>query len=256
MRKLLLTGFALLLTVGLAGCGSSEKDSMEKDKLIAGFDNTFAPMGFKKDGKNVGFDIDMAKEISKKIGKEIEFQNIDWDLKESELESGSIDLIWNGYSVTEKRKEQVLFSDPYMENRQLIITTDETAITTKADLAGKTVSVQKNSSAYDAVMKDEAFVETLDGGKLTQFDTNNDCFMDLESGRSDAIVVDETLARYYIRQQSNGVNYVYLDENFGAEEYAIGMRKTDKELGKQINKALKELTEDGTYDEIKAKWFR
>lgn len=256
MKKLVLTGFALLLTMGMVGCGSDEVDTMSKDTLVIGIDNTFAPMGFKKDGKIVGFDVDMAKEVAKKLDKEVEFQNIDWDLKETELETGNIDLIWNGYSVTEQRKKQVLFSDPYMENRQLIVTTDKTGVKTKKDLAGKTISVQKNSSAYDAVMKDDAFVSSLDGGKLTQFDTNNDCFMDLESGRSDAIVVDETLARYYIKQQDNGVNYVYLDENFGTEDYAVGMRKADKALCKEINKALKELKDDGTYDKIKGEWFK
>lgn len=256
MKKLWMTGFALLMAFTMTACGSEDVNTMDKDRLIIGIDDTFAPMGFKKDGELVGFDVEMAREVGKKIGKEVEFQNIDWDLKETELESGNIDLIWNGYSITDQRKEQVLFSDPYMENRQMIITTDKTGIKTKADLAGKSVSVQKNSSAYDAVMKDKAFVKSLDGGKPTQFDTNNDCFMDLESGRSDAIVVDETLARYYVKQQNNGINYVYLEENFGTEEYAVGMRKGDRELCKKINAALKELKDDGTYDKIKAEWFK
>lgn len=257
MKKLMLTICALACAFTLTACGSKDTASgADKDKLVIGIDDTFAPMGFKKDGKLVGFDVEMAQEVGKKINKEVEFQNIDWDLKETELESGNIDLIWNGYSVTDERKEKVLFSDPYMDNRQLIITTDKTGIKTKADIKGKTLSVQKNSSAYDAVMKDEAFVADLDGGKPTQFDTNNDCFMDLESGRSDAIVVDETLARYYMKQQDNGVKYVVLDENFGSEEYAVGMRKDDTELCKSINTALKELKEDGTYDKIKAEWFK
>ena len=143
-----------------------------------------------------------------------------------------------------------------MENRQIIITTDKTGIKTKSDIKYKTLSVQKNSSAYDAVMKDKDFVAGLKEGKPTQIDTNNDCLMDLESGRSDAIVVDETLARYYMKQQDNGVNYVVLDENFGKEEYAIGMRKDDTELCKHINKAMQELKDDGTFDNIKDTWFK
>lgn len=258
MKKLILTTFALLCVFTLTGCGNTNESEAGADKKVlkVGIDDTFAPMGFKKDGKLVGFDIELARAVGKKINKEVEFQNIDWDLKETELESGNIDLIWNGYSVTAKRKEKVLFTDPYMDNRQLIITTDKTGIKTKDDIKGKTLAVQKNSSAYDAVMKDEAFVKTLNGGKPTQFDTNNDCFMDLESGRSDAIVVDETLARYYMLQQNNGVAYKVLDENFGVEEYAVGMRKSDEALCKQINTALKELKEDGTYDKIKAEWFK
>ncbi|MEG0468963.1 MAG: amino acid ABC transporter substrate-binding protein [Longicatena sp.] len=257
MKKLVVTGLALLMAIGMSACGSSDSvETMSKDTLIVGIDDTFAPMGFKKDGKLVGFDVEMAQAVAKKLDKKVEFQNIDWDLKETELDAGNIDLIWNGYSVTETRKEQVLFSDAYMENRQMIITTDKTGIKSKADLKGKTVSVQKNSSAYDAVMKEEAFVKELKDGKLVQFDTNNDCFMDLESGRSDAIVVDETLARYYVKQQDNGINYVYLDENFGTEEYAVGMRKADKDLCEAINKAMKELKDDGTYDKVKAEWFK
>lgn len=257
MKKLMVSLLAVVCLAGFTGCASNEtKDSTEKETLVIGMDDTFAPMGFKQDGKLVGFDIEMAEAVAKKIGKTVEFQNIDWDLKETELESGSIDLIWNGYSITDERKEKVLFSDAYMENHQLIITTDETGIKTKADIAGKTVAVQKNSSAYDAVMKDEAFVKALKGGKPTQFDTNNDCFMDLEAGRVDAIVVDETLARYYMKQQTNDINYVVLDEDFGTEEYAVGMRKADTGLCEDINKALKELKEDGTYDKIKGAWFK
>lgn len=258
MKKVVLSLLALVCATGLAGCGSKDKatDTMEKDKLVVGIDDTFAPMGFKQDGKLVGFDVEVAQKVAEKLGKEIEFQNIDWDLKETELESGNIDLIWNGYSVTDERKEKVLFSDAYMQNRQLIITTDKTGIKTKADIAGKTVDVQKNSSAFDAVSKDEAFVKSLDGGKPTQLDTNNDCFMDLESGRADAIVVDETLARYYMKQQTNGVNYVVLEEDFGTEDYAVGMRKTDTKLCESINKAMSELKADGTFDTIKATWFK
>lgn len=248
---------AVMCLVGFTGCASDDaKDSTEKETLVIGMDDTFAPMGFKQDGKLVGFDVEMAEAVAKKIGKTVEFQNIDWDLKETELESGNIDLIWNGYSVTEDRKEKVLFSDAYMVNHQLIITTDKTGIKTKADIAGKTVAVQKNSSAYDAVMKDEPFVNSLKGEKPTQFDTNNDCFMDLEAGRVDAIVVDETLARYYMKQQTNDSNYVVLDEDFGTEDYAVGMRKADTSLCEEINKAFKELKEDGTYDKIKEEWFK
>ena len=171
MKRIALTMLALLCTLTLTACGSDAAKGDDKEVLTIGIDDTFAPMGFKKDGKLVGFDVELAEAVSKKIGKKVEFQNIDWDLKETELESGNIDLIWNGYSITEERKKQVLFSDPYMENRQIIITTDKTGIKTKADIKDKTLSVQKNSSAYDAVMKDKDFVAGLKDGKPTQFDT-------------------------------------------------------------------------------------
>lgn len=255
MKKLCTCVIAMLCLLGMSGCSSTTKKEDSNEKLVIGIDDTFAPMGFKNDaGEIVGFDIELAQAVAMKIGKEVTFQNIDWDLKETELEAGNIDLIWNGYSITDERKEKVLFSDAYMENKQLIITRKDTSINTKADLKDKVVSVQKNSSAYEAVMADTTFTAALKDGQPIQFDTNNDCFMDLEAGRSDAIVVDETLARYYMKQQNNDI-YKVLDENFGTEDYAVGMRKTDSDLCKLINTAMQELKEDGTFDTIKNKWF-
>lgn len=178
-RKSLLSIIVVLLIVSLlSGCSSSNND--DGDVLIVGLDDTFAPMGFKDDdGGLIGFDIDLAKEISERTRLQFEFQNIDWDLKDTELENGSIDMIWNGYSITDKRKEKVLFGDSYMDNSQLIIILSSSDIDSKNDLSGKVLSVQKNSSAYEAVMRDEELVNSLDGQQVIQFDTNNDCFSDL-----------------------------------------------------------------------------
>lgn len=252
----------LVAVLCLGGCSKPTNEenvpkepNSDKKVLIVGFDDTFAPMGFKNsDGEIVGFDVEMAEEIGKIIGVEMQFQNVDWDLKETEMNAGNIDLIWNGYSITQERKEMVLFSDPYLNNRQIIIVLKDSGYKTKADLTGKSLSVQKNSSALDAVNADVAFSEALKDGKPTQFETNNDCFMDLEAGRSDAIVVDEVLARYYMKQKGTDI-YEVLEEDFGEEEYAIGMRKSDTELCEKINAALKELKENKTYDTIKNKWF-
>lgn len=253
MKKIL----TIMLLAALLLTSACSKNETSEDVLVVGFDDTFAPMGFKDDnGEIVGFDIDLAKEIGEITGFEFEFQNIDWDLKETELENGNIDLIWNGYSITSERQEKVLFSDPYMENSQIIIVLSESGIKTKDELVGKTVSVQKNSSAYEAVMKDEGFVNSLKDQTIIQYDTNIDCFNDLVAKRSDAIVVDEVLARYYIRQQNNPEIYYILEEDFGDEEYAIGMRKDDEELCNKINNALNEIVESGKYDEIYQRWFK
>lgn len=246
-----------LLSLFLFGCANStnKENAQEKKVFTVGLDDTFAPMGFKNDdGEIVGFDVELAKEVANRLDMEVTFQNIDWDLKESELNNKNIDCIWNGYSITEKRKEQVLFSDAYLDNKQIIITLDNSEIECKADLANKVASVQKNSSAFDAVSQDTAFVSSLKNGSLVQFDTNNDCFMDLEAGRSDAIVVDETLARYYMKQQEKDI-YKVLTEDFGKEEYAIGFRKEDSAFAKKVNDALNDIKEDGTFDQIKSNWF-
>ncbi|MDO5713417.1 MAG: amino acid ABC transporter substrate-binding protein [Tissierellia bacterium] len=227
---------------------------IEGKTFILGLDDTFVPMGFRDEsGELVGFDIDLAKEVAKRAGFELEFQPVDWNLKEAELDSGNIDFIWNGYSVTPEREEKVAFSQPYMDNKQIIITLADSDINSKADLAGKMVTVQGESSALEAVQKDQEFVDSL-GGDLVEFPTNIECFKDVEAKRSDAIVVDEVLARDYMKKNDEQ-KFKVLDEDFGEEVFAVGMRKSDKALIEAVNKALDEIKEDGTFEEIRGRWF-
>lgn len=251
--------FALILVLALtAGC-SKTADAPEQPKdgisseLVLGLDDTFAPMGFRNEnGEIVGFDIDLAKEAAKRMNVTIKFQPIDWSMKESELDAGNIDFIWNGYTVTEERKEKVGFTTPYLENSQLIITMKDSNINTKSDLAGKMVAVQAESSALDAIKAEGDIASSFK--ELVEFSTNNEAFIDLESGRTDAIVVDGVLARYYMKQKGDN-NYKVLKEDFGDEEYAVGLRKGDTELLDKLNKAFDEMKKDGTYDKIYSKWF-
>ncbi|MFS7259476.1 amino acid ABC transporter substrate-binding protein [Carnobacterium divergens] len=253
-----IVGFSLLLV----GCGNSKNEQNQTDatkeieksgKLVVGLDDTFAPMSYRDNkGEIVGFDVDLAKEVGKKLRLKIEFQAIDWAMKETELNAGNIDLIWNGYTITPERKEKVAFSDPYLENSQSIVVLKNSEIQTKKELAGKSIAAQQASSAVDAVSKKE--LATFKNQELTQFPSNNDVFNDLASKRSEAIVVDEVLARYYIKLK--GVDtYRTLKDNFGKEEYGVGLRKKDKVLKTKLNQALKELKTDGTYDTIYQKWF-
>lgn len=231
---------------------NNTEQKTEEKSLIMGIDDTFAPMGFRdENGELVGFDVDLANAVAKKMGREIIFQAIDWSMKENELAAGNIDLIWNGYTITPAREEKVLFSDPYLENRQVIVTLSED-IKTKEDLAGKVVAVQAESSALEAVNKEKEISDRF--ADLIEFPTNIEAFNDLEAGRTDAIVVDEVNARYYIKNQTSKTFFI-LEDNFGTEEYGIGIRKTDQELQSEINQALQDLKEDGTYQEIYSKWF-
>ena len=248
----------IILVLLLTGCSSpktddaADKNSEETKTLVVGLDDTFAPMGFRDDaGELVGFDIDLAKAVAAKIGYEVSFQPIDWAMKETELNSGNIDCIWNGYSITEERKTKVAFSTPYLDNAQLIITLSGSDIASKADLTDKIVAVQKESSALDAVTADDIAASIKE---IVEFDTNIDCFMDLEAGRCDAIVCDEVLARYIIKQRGED-KYNILSDDFGKEEYGIGFRLTDSELVASVDKALEDLKADGTYKEIYSKWF-
>ena len=266
MKKLVIAGIVAAMGVTALGCSSTGTKSgsgsdagsvstLDKDELVIGLDDTFVPMGFKDEsGELVGFDIDLAKAVGEKLNKKVKFQAIDWSMKETELNGGNIDLIWNGYSINDERKEKVEFSKPYLNNTQIIVTLSNSSINTKADLAGKKVGAQNQSTAVDAVEADGDIISTFDGGNLVTFEDNNQALMDLEAGRLDAIVVDEILARYYIKARGED-KYKILSENFGDEQYGVGIRKGDTKFVEAFDKALDQVIEDGQAAEISEKWF-
>ncbi len=227
--------------------------TVEKKEWIVGLDDTFAPMGFRNERNDlVGFDVELARAIAELNGWTLKFQTIDWTMKENELNTGNIDMIWNGYTITPARAEKVAFSTPYMANRQIVVVMATSTVQTLADLKGKTVALQGESSALDAAKAKEGFVESLK--EMPEYATNTEVFKDLEIGRSDAIVVDEVLARYYMK--TNGQEkYRVLVEDLGKEEFGIGVRKTDTALLDALNKGLKTLQGNGKYDEIYKTWF-
>lgn len=250
IKKVLMTAIVGVLAVGFVGCTENKGD-----KLVLGFDDTFVPMGFKdENGEFTGFDIELAKAVSEKLGKEIEFQPIDWSMKETELNNGNIDFIWNGYSITEERLEKIGFSKAYLNNKQIIITLSDSKIKTKEDLKGAKVAAQNASSAVTAMEADGDIIATFKDGKVITFETNNEALMDLEAGRVDAVVADEILAKYYMNGRGTE-KYNVLEEDFGIEDYAVGMRKDDKEFVEEFNKALDGVIADGTAGEISKKWF-
>lgn len=236
--------------------GEAEKTATEDigyDKVIVGLDDTFAPMGFRDESNElVGFDVELAKAVGEIIGVEVEFQPIEWAMKETELTNKNIDLIWNGYTITDARKEKVLFTQPYLKNRQIVLVPGDSEIKTLADLSGKTVATQAQSSSEEAMMAMPEITDTF--GEYVTFGTYEECLLDMEAGRADAVVADEVLIRYYISQHE-GTEYKVLDENFGEEEYGIGARKEDTALVEAINGALTELKANGKGKEISEKWF-
>ena len=280
LKQVVAISTVAVMSLGLAGCGSQTtasnsnqvenketQDSQEatsneevasaldKDTLVVGLDDTFAPMGFRDEsGEIVGFDIDLAKAMGEKLGKAIEFQSIDWTMKETELNAGNIDFIWNGYSISDERKEKVDFSVPYLKNKQVIITLADSDINTKADLAGKTVAAQTGSTAVDAIEAEPEVMATFKDGKPVTYESNNDVLMDLEAGRVDAAVADEIIIRYYMSKKGED-KFKILEENFGDEEYGVGMRKGDTKLVEAFNQAYGELKAEGKLAEISTKWF-
>lgn len=255
LRKGIAISIIATLAIGVIGCGESKKEenatgTLAKDTIVVGFDDTFVPMGFKgDDGEYEGFDIEMAKAVFEKMGKKVEFQPIEWKMKETELNSNKIDVIWNGYSISDERKEKVEFSKPYLNNRQIIVTLAGSTIKTKEDLKGKTVGAQTESTAVDAIGDYESNFK-----ELVTFDTNELALRDLEAGRIDAVVADEILIKYYIKQKGED-KFAIATDDFGAEEYAVGIRKGDTEFVEALNKAYDEVVADGKASEISEKWF-
>lgn len=221
-------------------------------KLVIGLDDNFPPMGFRDDkGELVGYDIDMAREATKRMGIEAEFKPIDWSAKEAELKGKRVDALWNGMTITEERKKNVAFTKPYMVNHQIIIVTSQSPVQKKADLAGKVVGVQDGSSAVDAVAKDEAVAKSLK--ELKTFGDNVTALLDLSTGRLDAVVVDEVVGRYYTSKKPG--EYRILEEHLGAEEYGVGLRQEDTALLSKLDEVLDAMRADGTAKTIYGKWF-
>jgi len=235
---------------------AASDDSLAKVKsagvLVLGLDSAFPPMGFLNDKNEiVGFDIDLAKEVTKRMGITLKLQPIDWSSNILELNSGNIDCIWNGFSISEERKAEVNFTDAYMQNRQVVIVRGDSNIKTLADMAGKTLCLQAGSSAADALASNASFKSSLKS--VVELSDNVTAFMELEGKTSDAILMDEIVAAYYITQ--NAKDYKILDESLADEQYGVGFRLADQTLRDEVNNQLKAMAADGTLAKISNTWF-
>lgn len=219
--------------------------------LIVGFDQDFPPMGFVgDDGEFTGFDLALAQEAAERLGLEYKPQPIAWDAKDMELETGNIDCIWNGFTMT-GREEDYTWTEPYMANTQVFVVASDSGIATKEDLAGKVVEVQADSSAEAALKEDPDLTATF-GQLLTTADYNT-AFMDLEQGAVDAIAMDVIVAGYQIKQRN--ADFVILDDTLAEEEYGVGFKKGNEELRDKVQTTLEEMAADGTLAKISEEWF-
>ena len=234
-----------------SGEAAQEEAESTGGTLIVGFDQEFPPMGFMaEDGSYVGFDLDLAQEAASRLGLEYQAQPIAWDSKDMELESGNIDCILNGFTIT-GREDDYEWTEPYMDNAQVFVVNGDSGIETLADLAGKVVECQADSSALAALNEDAELTATF-AQLLTTADYNS-ALMDLEQGAVDAVAMDVIVARYQIQQRD--ANFVVLDETLSSEAYAVGFKKGNTELRDQVQGALEEMAADGTMAEISEKWF-
>ena len=219
--------------------------------LIVGFDQDFPPMGFiGNDGEFTGFDLELAQEVAKRLGLEYKPQPIAWDAKDMELEAGNIDCLWNGFTMT-GREDDYAWTEAYMANTQVFVVAKDSGIASQADLAGKVVECQVDSSA-EAALKEVPDLTATFKDLLTTADYNT-AFMDLEQGAVDAIAMDVIVAGYQIQQRN--ADFVILDDSLSAEEYGVGFKKDNTELRDKVQKTLEEMAADGTLKGISEKWF-
>lgn len=258
---------AATMVFTMAGCGNSSKEAdtsakkekteetTDKEKFIVGFDAEYPPYGYKDDnGEYVGFDLDLAEEVCKRNDWELVKQPIDWDSKDMELNSGSINCIWNGFTMT-GREDDYEWSKPYVDNSIVVVVAENSGIEKKEDLAGKVVAVQADSSGLAALTDEEDNEENLklaaSFAELQQVADYNSAFMNLEAGAVDAIVVDIGVAEYQLGSREG---FVMLEDKIRTEQYAVGFKKGNTELRDEVQATLDEMVEDGTFDKIAEEW--
>lgn len=272
MKKRLLSAvMASAMVLSLAACGGAKTETTAEKKeetttagttaaetaeaaggtLIVGFDQDFPPMGFVGDnGEYTGFDLDLAKEVASRLGLEYKAQPVAWDSKDMELESGNIDCIWNGFTIT-GREDDYTWTAPYMANKQVFVVANDSDIKSQADLAGKVVEVQADSSAEAALKENQDLANTF--GQLLTTPDYNTAFMDLEQGAVDAVAMDVIVAGYQIKQRN--ADFKILDDSLSEEEYGVGFKKGNTELRDKVQGALEEMAADGTLAKISDEWF-
>ena len=259
---LALVGLAVMTLAGCTQLASNPTvdnwDKYQQQKSITvGFDNTFVPMGFEeKNGDYAGFDIELAQYVSKKLGITVHFQPIDWDMKETELQNGTIDAIWNGYSATDERREKVAFTIPYMQNTQILVVKKTSGIHSVEDMTGKVLGAQTGSSGMlDFEEHPEVLKNRVKGGDADQYQSVNEAIIDLKNDRIDALLIDRVYADYYLTTEGIADEYDTIPSGFESESFAVGVRPADKKLLEALNQAFKELYQEGIFQQISQKWF-
>lgn len=264
LKKLVAGALSLMMMFGvctMTSCGGSGDVSTDPMKqtttegvLVVGLDDTFAPMGF-RDANNelVGFDIDLANEVGKELGMEIEFKPISWDAKDMELSSGNIDCIWNGMSVTPERIEAFALSNKYLANNIILMAGKDAdvKIESAADLANYNIATQADSAALEMLKANEEYDNFAD--KVKEYPDYDKAILDLKAGRVDVIAIDQVLGEY--KNNNLGGELVACDYAIGEDAYAIGFRAENGELRDLVNDTIKTLIDNGKAEEISKKWF-
>ena len=260
MKKLLVLCLAMVFGVMMiAGCGSQNEQSSsgsEADNskpIVIGLDDSYPPMGFKDENNEiVGFDVDLAKEAAKRLNRSVEFKGIDWSSKEAELQSGRVDVLWNGLDITEERKQNMLFSDPYMKNRQVVFVPVDVEVNSIEDLKGKVIGTQSGSTAETFLDNNQEYTSQF--AEVKKYGDYIDSFMDLENGRIDAVVTDELVGTYYMQKHPNAFKETTIVVG-EPTDFGIAFAKDNTALRDEVQKVMNEMKADGTIAKISEKWF-
>lgn len=253
----------ILLVLVVAGAwykGTHRTDTWNKvhqqKTVTIGIDDTFVPMGFRdKKGKLIGYDVEMAKAAFEKMGLKPKFQVIDWSMKETELNTGHIDAIWNGYTMTPERAKHAAFTKPYHKDNQVLLTKANSGINTPQDMHGKQLGVQSGSVGFDDFNQDPKVLKQYLGTKPVQYDTFDKAINDVKVGRINAVLIDGDYAKYYLAHNHSNEPMKLVKTNFPPDYDAVGLRKQDKTLREKLNKAIENLHRDGTEARLSKKYF-
>ncbi len=236
-----------------ASADGSWERIQRKGYFIVGLDDSFPPMGYRDENDEiVGFDIDLAKAVAQELGIEVQFQPVVWDNIALEIANRNVDVIWNGCTITEERKQSFDFSEPYMLNEQVVVVLQDSPYQTLADLAGKEAGIQDGSSANIALDNNPEFRDSL--SNVVGFADNDKALLDLAAGRLDCVIVDVTVFGHYIEKSPD--TYRSLDETLGSEEFGIAFHQDDDAFRAKMQEALDALVANGTAKEISMKWFQ
>lgn len=258
MKKLLVLVLSLAMVLSLSACGKKETKKSDSDsskkKFTVGFDAEYPPYGYMDSdtGEYTGFDLELAQAVCDMEGWGLVKTPIEWASKDAELNNGNIDCIWNGFTINGK-EDKYEWSDPYVNNQQVVVVAKDSGITKLADLKDKYVAAQSASAALQLLQKggdQEKLGKTFK--EIQEFPDYNTAFSELEAGTVDAVAMDVGVAKYQVNNRNN--NYVILDENLNSEQYGIGFKKGNTELRDKVNADLKKLYDEGKVDELAKKY--
>ncbi|MDR2896147.1 MAG: transporter substrate-binding domain-containing protein [Propionibacteriaceae bacterium] len=259
MRRGLIGAAALLLAAGalttLTACGSTDQAvSGGGDHFIVGFDQNFPPYGYvNDDGDFAGFDLDLAAEVAKRNDWQIQYKPINWDNKDQELNSGSIDCIWNGFTI-EGREDGYTWTEPYMDNSQVIVVRQDSGINDLAGLKGKTVMAQVDSAALH-LLEDGGDQAELGASfkALQQVPDYQSAFLELEQGSVDAVALDLPVAKFQVSGKTDTFT-ILEDDPLSTEHYGVGFKLGNTDLRDKVQTSLKAMVADDAVEQIAAKY--